>query len=196
MVMKKQQVIAKTYYPFILGLILLLSGCTQMSELESDPTAGSNGGFEISRNGAPVNWSLYTPKTVPNAIFEIVLDTVVFKEGERSLKFDVKECSSNGGWHSPGLMNEFFEVGKYKGEATYKLSFWIKNSGSKFSISAGGVAPNKGEMITLIENDEQIDEWRHLEFNIDVPEDRWLRMQVNILEPGIFWIDDVRIEQI
>ena len=194
--MKKQQVIIKTIYSLLLSLILMLSGCIQMSEKETDSSAGLNGGFEVSRNELPVNWLMYTSETVPNADFEIELDNVVFKEGKQSLKFDVAKCISTGGWHSPGFTNEFFDVGKFKGAASYKISFWIKNHGTKFRISSGGVAPYKGEMKTLIENDEQIDDWKLFEFEVDVPEDKWLRMQLNILQPGTFWIDDVRIERI
>ena len=167
-----------------------------MSEKETDISAGLNGGFEISRNGLPVNWLMYTPKTVPDADFEIVLDKEVFKEGEQSLKLDVEKCSSAGGWHAPGFTNEFSEVGKFEGDGSYKVSFWIKNSGAKFNISAGGVSPLEGDMKTLLEEDDQIDNWRFFEYEIDIPKDKWLRMQLNILDPGTFWIDDIRIERI
>ena len=139
---------------------------------------------------------MYTPNTVPEADFEIELDNVVFKEGKQSLRFDVKKCTSTGGWHSPGFTNEFSDIGKFEGEGTYKVSFWIKNSGTTFNISGGGVAALEGDMKTLIENSEQIDEWRIHESEIDIPKERWLRMQLNILRPGIFWIDDIRIERI
>ena len=127
-----------------------------MSEKETDISAGLNGGFEVSRNGLPVNWLMYTSNTVPDSDFKVVLDRDIYKEGEQSLKYEVNRCASTGGWHSPGFTNEFFEAGKYEGEGRYKLSLWIRNSGSKFRISAGGIAPYKGEMKTLIENDEQI----------------------------------------
>ena len=194
--MKKLQIIVKTNYALIFGLILMLPECTQMSEKETDTDAGLNGGFELARNGLPVNWLMYTPKTVPDSDFEIVLDRDEFKEGKQSLKIKVDRCSSTGGWHSPGFTSEFFEVGKYEGEGVYKLSFWIKNNGTTFNISGGGVAAKEDDMKTLIENNEQIDEWQHMEFKINVPKDRWLRMQLNILKPGTFWIDDITIERV
>ena len=49
-------------------------------------------------------------------------------------------------------------------------------------------------MKTLVETGDQIDQWRQFEFEIDVPNEMWLRLQLNILKPGTFWIDDVRIE--
>jgi len=194
--MKKYWIKMKSEYVLLLGLFFILSACQQMSEKETDIAAGINGGFEIFKNNLPVNWLMYTPNTVPNADFDITFDNAIYKEGEQSLRFDVKECSSNGGWHSPGFTNEFSDIGKFEGKAIYKLSFWIKNNGSKYHISAGGVAPMEGDMKTLIESDQQLEDWKYLEYEINVPEDMHLRMQLNILQPGTFWIDDIRIEKI
>ena len=194
--MKIEQAIIRMNYLLLLGLLVPLSGCMQMSESETDASAGLNGGFEFSRNGLPVNWLMYSPRTVPNAEFKIELDNIDFKEGTQSLRFDVTKCSTTGGWHSPGFTNEFFEVGKYEGEGSYKLSFWIKNSGAKYKISAGGVAYKEGEMKVLITNNKETNDWKFLEYKINVGTESHLRMELNILEPGTFWIDDIRIEQI
>ena len=194
--MRKIRKITSTKFFLLLSLMFLLVGCFgQMSELEKDKSAGLNGGFEVSSNGLPVNWLMYTPNTVKDADFKIVLDNEVYKEGKHSLRFDVVECSSNGGRFSPGFTNEFFESGKFEGEGSYKLSFWVKNEGSTFKISAGDVSAMKGNMTTLIEEKEQISDWKLLEYHIDIPKDRWLRMQLNILQPGTFWIDDIQIEK-
>lgn len=182
--------------PFIIGVTLSLLGCNQMSEQIADSSAGLNGGFEVSSNGLPVNWMMYTSNTVPNAEFDIVLDNKEFKEGKQSLRFDVKRCENLGGWKSPGFTNEFYEVGKFQGEGRYKLSFWIKNYESNFRISAGGVESKGGEMKTLIEGDENIEEWKLLGFEIEVPDKRWLRMELNITQPGTFWIDDINIDKL
>ena len=194
--MKKQQVIIKSIYTLFFSLFLMFSGCIQMSEKETDQSAGLNGGFEISKNDLPVNWLMYSPNTVPDANFEIELDNVVFKEGKQSLKFEVEKCSPTGGWNSPGFTNEFSDSGQFEGEAIYKLSFWIKNDGSTYRIDAGGVAPMEGAMKILIEGDQQIEDWKYLEYEISVPKDWHLRMQLNILQPGTFWIDDVQIVKI
>jgi len=194
--MKNYWFIIKSYNYFLLGLLLILTGCQQMSEVETDTSAGLNGGFEVSKKGLPVNWLMYSPTTVPDADFEIELDKSIFKEGKQSLRFKVKKCSSTGGWISPGFTNEFFGIGKFEGEGVYKLSFWIKNNGTKYRVNAGGVAPLKGDMKVLVESAEEIEEWKYLEYKINIPKDRHLKMELNILEPGTFWIDDIQIEKI
>ena len=176
--------------------LLVLTGCMQMSEKETDKSAGLNGGFEISKNDLPVNWLMYSPNTVPNADFEIGLDKTIFKEGVKSLRYDVINCSSTGGWHSPGFTNEFNESGQFEGEGIYKLSFWIKNDGSKYRINAGGVTPMEGDMKKLIESDQSLEDWKYLEYEISVQKDWHLRMELNILQPGTFWIDDIQIVKI
>ena len=192
--MRKQWINIIRKLTLMLGLLALIS-CMQMSEKETDESAGLNGGFEITKNGLPVNWLMYTPNTVRDGEFEIIIDKNIFKEGKQSLRFDVINCSSTGGWHSPGFTNEFFESGKFEGEGTYKLGFWIKNEGTKFIMKAGGVSPNKGDMKVLIESDEQIEDWKYLEYEISIPRERHLRIELNILEPGSFWIDGVLIEK-
>ena len=117
-------------------------------------------------------------------------------EGSQSLRFDVNSCSSSGGRGSPGFTNEFSDIGKFKGAGTYKLSFWIKNDGTRFRVKAGNVSPLEGEMITLVESDEQLDEWKFYEYTINVPKERHLRMELNVLNPGTLWIDDIQIIKI
>ena len=180
---------------FIIGLALLLLACSQMSKQIQNKSAGLNGGFEVSKNGLPVNWLLYTSKTVPNADFEIILDKKDFKEGKQSLRFDVKKCEEFGGWRSPGFTNEFSESGPFEGPGIYELSFWIKNQGALFKISAGGAGPKEGEMETLLVSDQLIEDWKHFKYEVTVQKERHLRMQLNILRSGIFWIDDVKINK-
>ncbi len=183
------------YCGLISATVLLFSGCQSMSEKIIDKNAGLNGGFEVSQNGLPVNWLVYSTRTVPNADFKIILDRQTFKEGSQSLRFEVKQCVATGGWHSPGFTNEFSEIGKFMGQARYKLSFWIKNDGAKYNVSAGAVTSMKGDMKTLVEND-QSDKWKMFEYKLEVPAEHWLRLQLNILKPGTFWIDDIKIEKI
>ena len=190
--MKTKGIKVKTQILLFFGLIILLGSCKQMSEQVQDKSAGINGGFEVSKDGLPVNWLMYTPNTVPDSDFRIVLDKSIFKEGKQSLKFEVKKCSSIGGWISPGFTNEFFD----NREGHYKVSFWIKNEGTEFNISAGGVSAKEGNMTTLIKGIEPVNEWKLLEYKVDVLKDQWLRIQLNILQPGSFWIDDIRIEKI
>ena len=170
-----------------------LLACTQMSETFHDSSAGVNGGFEITQDGLPVNWLMYTPNTVPNADFDIVLDTQDFAEGNQSLRYEVRECGNTGGWHSPGFTNEFSDVGRFRGPATYNVSYWIKNHNTHFVITGGHVATKTGDMRVLYEGTESIETWEQVVHTIEVPEDQWLRLQLNVLSPGSFWIDDVQI---
>jgi hypothetical protein len=198
--MKKLKLKSKLIFVIILNTLFMLVGCRTMSEHIQNKTAGMNGGFEVSQKGIPVNWLLYSPNTVPDAEFKIVLDTLIYKEGKQSVRFDVKKCSSRGGWASPGIHSEFFTSGQYEVPATYKLSFWVKNEGSTFKIFAGGVdamggdSKVKSKSINEI-HDEQISEWNLFEYQIEIPKDRWLRLEINILQPGTFWIDDIQIEK-
>ena len=173
--------------------IAVLHGCMKMSELETDKSAGLNGGFEVSKNDLPVNWIMYTPNTVKNGDFSIAMDKTVFKEGKQSLRFDVKECADIGGWYSPGFTNEFFEIGKFEGKGTYKISLWIKNHGTKFRLRGGGVTAKTGHMEVLMESAERIDEWTYYAYKVDVLENNHLRLELNILAPGTFWIDNIEI---
>lgn len=163
-----------------------------MSEYYRDRSAGLNGGFEVSKNGLPVNWLMYTEKTVPEGDFEISLDVNNYKEGNQSLRFSVKECSGQRGWQSPGFTNEYRD----KSEGQYKFSFWIMNEGSEFYVFAGGVADKKGSMKTILHSSERIEDWRYFEYKIDIPKDEWLRVEFGVLKAGVFWIDGIRIERI
>ncbi|MCB0265699.1 MAG: hypothetical protein KDH95_21745 [Calditrichaeota bacterium] len=176
----------------VLSFVIVTSGCIRMSEQIRDKSAGLNGSFEISENGLPVNWLMYTPNTVPDADFQIILDKESYKDGKQSLKFEIKRCLPTGGRHSPGFTNEWFD----KKEGRYLISFWIKTSGTAYRIRAGGVEAKSGDMRTLIDGYEKIDDWKYLKYEIVVPKGRWLRMELNILNAGQFWIDNVKIEKI
>ena len=181
----------------VLTAITVINGCDyafqKMSESVTDGTAGINGSFEVARSGLPVNWLLYTPNTVPSADFEIILDTSEFKDGKQSLKFNVRECTAVGGWHSPGFCNEF----PAKPGQSYKISFWVMNNGSGFYIRIGGVGSSTSRYETIIKSDEIIEPWRLVEYNYTIPEKMTaIRIELNIIKPGVFWIDDLKIEQI
>ncbi|MBN2480421.1 MAG: carbohydrate binding domain-containing protein [Bacteroidales bacterium] len=190
--MKKTIVNRASNIAFILTVVAIasLNGCTRMSETIPDRTAGMNGSFEYAKAGLPVNWILYTPNTVPTGDFEINIDTTEYKDGKQSLKFLVRECSATGGWHSPGFCNEFdAESGK-----TYKVSFWIKNEGSEFFIRIGGVSVSQGQYETVVKSSESTDSWKLYEYNYVMPENiHTIRFEMNILQPGSCWIDDIRI---
>lgn len=172
--------------------IILCASCNQMSEQYIDEAAGMNGGFEVAQNGLPVNWLLYTPNTVPDSDFKILLDTTEYKQGKQSLKYEVESCSSIGGWRSPGFTRQF-DVEK---ENVYTLQFWVKNSGTQFTVMAGGVSAMSGDINRLLLTDDDINEWTQFNYSIPISDEfDELRMEINILRPGMFWIDEIKLEK-
>jgi hypothetical protein len=139
---------------------------------------------------------MYTPGTVDDAEFSIRLDREIFKEGQQSLRFEVARCSAAGGRNSPGFTSEFFHAGKYPRPGKYTLSFWIRNDGAEYVVMAGGVSAKKGNMRVLVRDDAQTAEWQPHTYTIEVADDQWLRMELNILRPGTFWIDALEIERL
>ncbi len=172
---------------------LLIAGCVKMSEQIHDKTAGINGSFEVIQSDLPVNWIVYSPNTIPKGDYDLVVDTTEFVEGKQSLKFVVRECEPTGGWHSPGLSQEFpAQPGK-----TYRVSFWAMNDGSEFVVRIGGVSAKEGEYHTITSSDEPRNEWVFFAREHSISEGMYaLRFELNIVKPGTFWIDDIRIENI
>ncbi len=181
---------------FFLGFLIGLSGCSGVSETITDPDAGVNGSFEITKDGLPVNWTMYTPNTVPIGEFEILLDKDIVKEGNQSLRFNVRKCAERGGgFFSPGFTNQFNEFVENAGSGSYKISYWVRNDSSRFMIKIGSVGGKGGGPETIIDKAQQIDEWQFFESEVHVPEGQTPRMELSILAPGTFWIDDVRIQK-
>ncbi len=178
---------AVTYIGAFFSILACKSSITYSSK-----KAGINGGFEVTEKGLPVNWVLYTP-TKTN--FKYSLDSNVVKEGNYAFKFDINQCSSRGGVHSPGFTSEFFEVGKYIGSGKFKISFWAKNKGTLFQAKAGGVSAHSGNLNTLIE-DESVTDWKLYVVHVVVPKNEWLRMEFSFLKPGICWIDGIKIDRL
>ena len=98
----KTQVFFKTLSILSITLLLLLA-CKPGSIAIKGNDCNMNGGFEILKNNYPVNWNYYSPTTVNQGDFTISSDSLIVKEGRRSLKFNIKQCESIGGWHSPGF---------------------------------------------------------------------------------------------
>lgn len=171
----------------------LFTECSDLSESYHDKTAGMNGSFEVVKAGLPVNWNVNTPNTVQDGNFQVIVDSLNAKDGKRSLEFDVKECSTEGGYLSPGFNNEF----KVESGQEYKISFWVKNRGSEFIVRVGGVTTFTGTYSTVIRSQDTIPSWQQVVYNYTVPSRyKKIRFDLNILQPGTFWIDDIRIEKL
>lgn len=167
-----------------------LSGCQKMSEWVIDDSVGLNGGFEVTKDGLPVNWLVYTPATIPTGDYDLVIDTVEHKEGRQSLKFVVRDCASTGGWYSPGFSKEY----EAASGVTYHVGFWVKNERSRFRAKVGGVSAFKGEYETIVEGGDSIPEWHRYVYAYTMPAGfHRLRLEINVLSPGTFWVDDITI---
>ncbi len=153
-----------------------------------------NGGFEHTQSGLPVNWLVYSPSTIPTGDYELLFDQADFKEGTQSLKFLVHECSSTGGWYSPGIAQEY----PVTPGASYLISFWIKNQGSEWVVQFAGVAPKTGAPYEIIDSSNvTADSWRRVERQYTIPQKyKSIRFELTIRSPGTVWIDDVRIEPV
>ena len=171
--------------------MLFLSGCMSGSISIKGDDCKMNGSFEIIKDGLPVNWNYYSPKTVPNSDFSIICDNTLFKEGKQSLKFQINKCESMGGWHSPGFFEEF----KVRPGETYKVSFWVINKGSYMEAKAEtGMEGNPGISESIVNIGKTFSEWQYYEHDIQIPKNNDnLRFEANILSPGTIWFDDIRI---
>jgi hypothetical protein len=159
------------------------------SKTSLDPAAGINGSFEITKSGRPANWSFYTPKAAGD--YAIVLDNADPKDGKQSLKFIVRTPIVPG-QRPPGFFKEFPDT---KPGETYKISFWAKNAGSQFAFTVRGVSAFDGEEGAQIKSKETINQWRRFEITHTIPPKMRLRLELDILQPGDFWIDDLQIEK-
>jgi len=179
------------WLPLALCALLVGAGCSPSSKQVEDPSVGMNGGFEHTRSGLPINWIVYTPDAVREGSCEVLLDDEDFKEGGQSLHFLVRDCSAEGGWHSPGITQEF----PVTPGATYAIRFWIKSEGCAWTVSIGGVAAKTGEYERLESSEFPAVAWREVEREYTVPPDfQRLRLELSITSPGNLWIDDVRLE--
>lgn len=173
--------------------IIILTACGKMSTMIKGDDNKMNGGFEIVKQNLPVNWTFYSPETVPSGDFKIIIDTTKFKEGKQSLKFLIHEYDTLGGWHSPGFIQGFNAVG---GE-TYKVSFWLMNQGSSLKISTVSgeyLKPKLGKRDTTISINFDIPDWKYFEYYFKIPpEVGRISLEVNILKPGSVWFDDIQI---
>jgi hypothetical protein len=193
--MKTKQLVSKMMSLFMGSSLFigLMSCSTQMSESKLNPTLGNNGNFEIVEENLPVNWLIYTKNTVKTGDFNFTFDHTNFKSGKQSLRFDVKNCSSEGGWHSPGIAQEI----PAKSGEEFSISFWVKNTGSDFSFNVAGVSTfGRGET-TIIKPTNKTGEWILYKTTYKMPEEMTkLRLEFNVLQAGTVWIDDVVVERI
>ena len=179
----------------LLIALAIINGCANMSEIVTDRSAGLNGSFEVTKSGLPVNWHIYSPGTIPSGNYKLIFDNVVFKSGKQSLKFDVKDCSSDGGWLSPGC----FQTVPASTGKSYKISFWLKNQECEYRLLIGSERPQMPGYHSgkTYHSKESIPNWKQFEHQYTIPEGfENIKFELNILQPGVLWLDDVKIEEL
>jgi hypothetical protein len=175
---------------FASSIMLLVSCMKEMSESIRDESAGLNGGFEKTKNNLPLNWLVYTQNTTGLGNFNILIDSISAAEGKRCLHLAVKDCSNTGGRFSPGISTEI----KAKTGSTYKITCKIKNRGTSFCFRLSGVNAFEASAGPELRSSESFSEWREIELKYTLAENmEKLRLEINVLSAGDFWIDDVKI---
>ena len=180
--------------PVLCGLALLVASqttaCRKLSEIAHDDAVGLNGDFETVTAGLPVNWNVYTRRTIPNADYDLIIDTLEVKSGKQSLKFVVRECEPDGGWRSPGFSQEL----EAPAGSTWNIAFWVRNAGADFLAKVGGVSAHESDLKTMAWSDAPFFRWKQFEYTYTVPPHlNRIRFELNVVRPGVFWIDDVTI---
>jgi hypothetical protein len=180
----------------VMALVSVFSGgivtaCTQLSETEKDKSAGLNGGFEKVKNNLPANWLVYTPQTTRAGNFHYLFDNKTFKEGKQSLCIHVESCSEKGGRFSPGIAQE---IPVKEGEK-YRVSYWVKNTGTTFRITVAGVSAFERGKETE-ERSSKTFEWRQEAIEYTIPKGMsQMRIEVSVIKPGTFWIDGLELQK-
>ncbi|MBO6516890.1 MAG: hypothetical protein JJ975_10105 [Bacteroidia bacterium] len=182
-----------TNYIFLLVLLSTLVSCKQLSESTASNDAVLNGSFETIEAGYPVNWNIYSSKTVPEGRFEVLLDSTDPQDGNVCLKFEVDSCSDKGGRFSPGLFSEV----ETKTGHTYKVSYYIQNAGCKYRVKTGMITNKNSQIKTFIRQPGRDHEWVRHEHLIKIEQgfDR-LRFELNVLSPGSLRLDNISIEEV
>lgn len=169
---------------------LLLACSPQLSESVHDETAGFNGSFESTENGLPANWLLYTARTAGSGDFDWTIDTVGPKAGRRSLACTVRSCNAAGGRFSPGIAQET----EAQPGTAYRVSFWTKNNGTTYRVNIHAVSATSHATGILENVAAGSSEWQMHKYIYTMPAGMSrLRFELNVLQPGTFSIDDVRI---
>ena len=193
--MKKLQSLKFPRYFLIIAFGILFSNCTS-TLMHKDESAGFNGDFEIVENGYPVNWVFLSKESIENKSYEVILDSQIVKSGKHSLKFLVHSVNDNSleMYYNPGMFN--FHIDGSPGE-TFKTSFWVRNEGCRFIAKINSQEHPLEYEENIVQTKDSIKEWKLFEYEYTIPpEYKSFGFYINIIEPGSFWIDDVRITKI
>lgn len=171
--------------------LLFLSSCIH-TRSNMDASLGPNPGFEILKDGLPVNWIFYDP---PDIQYRILSDSLKPAEGKLSLHFSIDKSSEDGDKHHAGFTGELPELSSIPGK--YQISFWVKNQGTRFRVFAEGVKETTSSgKPAVLEQGDYIPDWKKISLNVEIPADMWLRFEVQLKGTGDFYIDGLDIRKI
>lgn len=120
-----------------------------MSRQVDDPSVGFNGSFESIQQGLPVNWIVYAPDTVPDADFDVLVDSVRVAHGRQSLRFDgpsLQSGTSDSNWRQVEWQYQIPEdMDRLRLELNVLSpgSLWIDDV--KVSVTVGGAPQVEGD---------------------------------------------------
>ena len=64
-------------------------------------------------------------------------------------------------------------------------------------MKIGGVSAFEGKYDTVVKSSASIPDWKLFEYDYKMPtEFSRIRIELNVLKPGSFWIDEIKIEGI
>lgn len=187
--------------------LFLVSGCLVPGIGDVDGPVGSNGSFEIVRDGLPANWVIGR-YALRDGDAEFSIDTTDAVDGKQSLKFVVHRV--DGG---PRQVPWLFQTGAAVPGATYAVSFWLKSTACVVNVEIRNEGKDRLFGLSDAEKkdyaahppvkrvigggDTDPERWRQFRYVYTTPEtDGSLRFELRIMRPCTLWVDDVRVETV
>jgi hypothetical protein len=184
-----------------LAMLALLTACALPRYImQSRPDTAWNGSFEIVEAGYPVNWRFSQPP-IEQGDMILVLDREVVHEGQQSLRVEVRRAPPG-----PVVFQQVWTRPSFSTRATiepgtrYRVSFWLRNEGAKVHVRWVTTSSDYYQHFRhadMLETNLATAEWTLVEDEIRAEEDEQMLELVFVAsEPGLFWCDDVRVEEV
>jgi hypothetical protein len=185
----------------VLAVLVLLAACASPRYIiYSRPATAWNGSFEIVESGYPVNWS-FSQSPIEQRDMILVLDRGVVHEGQQSLRVEVLRAAAGREvfqqvWAKPSFSTRAtIEPG-----SRYRLSFWLRDERAKVHVrwvTTSKDYQKHSRFRDVLETSLATAEWTLVEDEITAEEgEQLLELIFVVSEPGLFWCDDVRVEEV
>ena len=186
-------VTSRGWYRLVVLAGLVAGACTHYTIREEREALGFNGSFEITSGRLPINWYFYYPP-IRRGQADVSIDTARAVDGKQSVMIVARETDPDGGWRSAGM----FQVAPAEPLTTYRVSYWLRNQDATIRVGVVSEQPMESpppEERILTPQETGAANWQKFETRYTVPAgyDN-IRFELNVLEPGTVWIDQVRIE--